>query len=200
VLGLIYVGVTTPTEAAAVGSACAIIIAATYKNLNIATLKQALLKTVRTTCMVLFVYIGASILSSTVAYLFIPQRISEAIIALNISKYVILTILCFIYILMGCFLEGVSMMVLTLPVVFPFILTLGFDPIWFGIVMVILIEVAQITPPVGLNLYVINNLTGDDITVIAKSALPFFMILLLGIVLITFYPNIALWLPSMMIR
>jgi len=199
VLGLIYLGITTPTEAAAIGSACAILMAAAYRKLTLPIIRQVMFATIRTTCMCLFIYIGASVLSSAMAYLLIPQALATFITAAHITKYTIFAFICFIYILMGCLLEGFSMMVLTLPIIFPLILELGFDPIWFGIVVVMLIEVAQITPPIGINLFVLQTITGEQIGTIVKSSIPFFLILLLAIVIITLFPNIALWLPSMMI-
>jgi len=200
VLGLIYLGITTPTEAGAIGALCAVVLTALYKNLNWHVMRQSLFATIRTTCMIMFILTGAFILSSAIAYIGIPQALADSIAALNVSKWVIFAILCFIYLGLGSLFEGASMMVLTLPIVFPLMLKLGFDPIWFGIVITILIEAAQITPPVGFNLYVIQNISGEAIGNIVRYSFPFFLILILGILILALFPEIALFLPKIMIR
>ena len=198
VLGSIYTGIATPTEAATVGCACALIITCAYRKLTWKLLWQALFISIKTTSMIMLIYTGASALSSAMAYMMIPQHLAQAIAAMNVSRYTVLCIIYFIYIVIGCLFDGVSMMVLTLPIIFPLICKLGFDPVWFGVVLTILIETAQITPPVGLNLYVLQSISGERIETIAIYSIPFFMILILGVVIVTFFPNIILFLPSVM--
>ena len=198
VLGSIYTGVATPTEAGTIGSVCAIVMAYAYRKLTWAIFWKALFATIRTTSMIMLIYTGASALSSAIAYMMIPQHLAQAIAAMDISRYAILVIICFIYMLMGCLFDGVSMMVLTLPIIFPLICKLGFDPIWFGVLLTVVIETAQITPPVGMNLYVLQTISGEEIETIVRNAIPFFLILVLGVVIVMRFPNLVLWLPSLM--
>lgn len=199
VLGLIYAGITTPTEAGAIGAACALGVVLLHRNLNWSVLKEASFATIRTTCMIMFIVTGATILSSGMAYLHVPQDLSAALEAAHLPKYLVFSILCLIYIALGCLFDGISMMVLTLPIVYPLILVMGFDPIWFGIVLTILIETAQITPPVGFNLYVLQTISGHDIGMIVRNTIPFFLLMLVGVVILVFFPEIAMVLPNMMI-
>jgi len=149
--------------------------------------------------MIMFVMTGAAILSTSVAYLRIPQELTRAIVAAGLSKYAVLAILCVIYLGLGCLFDGVAMMVMTLPIVFPLMCGLGFNGIWFGVVLTILIEAAQVTPPVGFNLYVLQTISGRDIGLIVRNTIPFFLIMLVGILLLVFFPEIPLILPKMMI-
>jgi len=142
---------------------------------------------------------GAAVLSTSVAYLRIPQELSRVVVAAGLSKYVVLAILCVVYLGLGCLFDGVAMMVLTLPIVFPMMCDLGFNPIWFGVVLTILIEAAQVTPPVGLNLYVLQSISGASIGTIVRNTIPFFLILLLAVALLIVFPDIPLILPRMMI-
>jgi TRAP-type C4-dicarboxylate transport system permease large subunit len=160
---------------------------------------EASFATIKTTCMIMFIVTGAAILSSAMAYLRVPQQLTMGLETVPLSKYFLFSIICVIYLGLGCLFDGVSLMVLTLPVVFPIIKTLGFDPIWFGIVLTILIETAQITPPVGFNLYVIQNISGHSIGRIVYGTIPFFLIMLLMVIILTLFPNIALILPNLMI-
>ena len=198
VLGLIYAGISTPTESAAIGTFCALTITLAYGNLNWAVFRKSLFEAVKVTCMVEFVYIGAMLLTTSMAYLLIPQRLVETIAAMEVSRYTILGIVFFLYILLGCLFEGVSMLALTLPIIYPLIVSLGFDPLWFGVELIILIELAQITPPIGMNLFVLHGLTKEPIVSIAKHALPFFLIMLFAIAMLVIFPIIPLWLPSTM--
>ena len=198
VLGLIYTGLTTPTEAGAIGALSAIIVTFLYGNLSWKNVLQASFATIRTTCMIMFIIVGASILSSSLAYLRIPQSMASAVAAADISRYVVIFILALSYFALGCLFDGVSLLLLTLPIVYPMILALGFNGIWFGVVVTILIETAQVTPPVGFNLYVLQNISGESIGVIVRGAIPFVLLLLLGVVLLVIFPEIALFLPSTM--
>jgi len=199
VLGLIYLGITTPTEAGAIGAVGAFTTLLFYKRLSWKVVKEASWSALRTTCMIMMIIAGAILLSSSVAYLRVPQYLCNAIVASGLSKYLILAVVCVVYIALGCLLEGISIMLLTLPIIYPLMISMGFNGIWFGIVLVILIETAQVTPPVGFNLYVLQNISGESIAMIARNAFPFFFLMLVMIVLLTFFPQIALVLPNMMI-
>jgi TRAP-type C4-dicarboxylate transport system permease large subunit len=150
--------------------------------------------------MIMLIVTGAVYLTSAVEYVGIPTMISEAVIGSLVSPLAVMILLAFFYLILGCFFDGASMLVMTLPVVFPTVTGLGFDPIWFGIFLIIMIEEAQITPPVGFNLFVIQNLSNRKIGEIVKSAIPFFLLLLIAVVIIYVWPQVATWLPSMMIR
>ena len=196
VLGIIYLGIATPTEAGAIGAFGALVIVLTHGNMSWLVLKEASFTTLKTTCMVMFIVIGASILSSCLAYLKIPQDLMKYLVAIGLSKWVIFSIFCLIYIGLGCLFDGISMMLLTLPIIYPVIVGLGYNPIWFGVVLVVLIETAQITPPVGFNLYVLKNISGESIGMIVKNSIPFFFLMLIGLIILCFLPQIALWLPD----
>lgn len=200
VLGSIYTGWATPTEAAAVGVLGALIFAALSKSINKEIFQEAVLGSVKTTCMIMLIVCGASFLSVAVGYLGIPAKLTQFIGTLGLSKYQLILILSIMYIILGCMLDGFSMIVMSLPLALPLIKAAGFDPLWFGIYLIIMIEVAQITPPVGFNLFVINGLVDEDVFKIALYALPSFLLILLVVVLITAYPQIVLALPNMMIK
>jgi len=200
VLGLIYLGITTPTEAGAIGALCAFLLTLHYRCFTWKALKDSMKETIRISCMIMLIVMGASILSTMVAYLKIPQELARFVASLGLSRYVILGIICIIYLGLGCLFDGISMMVLTLPILYPLVLEMGFDGLWFGVMVVILIEVAQITPPVGFNLYVLKNMSGWPIEKIVRSTIPFFILMLLGVIVVTIFPDIATWLPSIMIR
>ena len=155
---------------------------------------------VKTSCMIMWIVCGASFLSVAVGYLGIPSGLTAYIGTLALSKYMLIAILSVMYIILGCLLDGFSMIVMSLPIALPLIKAAGFDPLWFGIYLVVMIEVAQITPPVGFNLFVINGLVHDDLFTIAKYALPSFVIMMLFVALITFYPDLVLMMPKLMIK
>lgn len=200
VLGSIYLGWATPTEAAAVGVLGSVFFAWITKSLDGKVLADALMGSVKTSCMIMWIVCGASFLSVAVGYLGIPNSLTQYIGTLGLSKYMLIVILSIMYIILGCLLDGFSMIVMSLPIALPLIKAAGFDPIWFGIYLVVMIEVAQITPPVGFNLFVINGLTGDSLFKIAKYALPSFIIMMTFTALITIYPNLVLMLPRLMIK
>lgn len=199
VLGLIYMGITTPTEAGAVGAVCAFATVILYRNLSWRVIKEASWNALRTGCMIMMVIAGAGLLSSTLGYLLIPQWLAAVVEASGLDKYVILAILCLIYVGLGCLFDGVSMMVLTLPIIYPMVLAMGFNGIWFGVLLTVLIETAQITPPVGFNLYVLQTISGRSIGMIVRNTIPFFLCLLLGVVILIIFPDLALILPNAMI-
>jgi len=148
----------------------------------------------------MWIICGASFLSVGVGYLGIPAALTAYIGTLALSKYMLIVILSIMYIILGCLIDGFSMIVMSLPIALPLIKAAGFDPIWFGIYLVVMIEVAQITPPVGFNLFVINGLAGDSLFTIAKYALPSFIIMMLFVALISVYPDIVLMIPRLMIK
>lgn len=199
VLGSIYAGWATPTEAASIGVVGALFFAVISKSLTKASFWEAVFGTIKTNAMIMLIVISASYLSVVIGYLGLPGELTGFIGTLGLSKYELILILVIMYLLLGCLLDGFSMIVMSLPLALPLIVAAGFDPLWFGIFLIIMIEVAQITPPVGFNLFVIHGLTGDDVLKIAWYALPSFLIILLVVVLITIFPEIILWFPNLML-
>jgi len=199
VLGSIYMGWATPTEAAAVGVTGALVFAFLTRSLNWTVFKTALMGSVKTSCMIMAIVCGAAYLSVAVGYLGITRSLTQYVASLGLSPYTLILILSIMYIGLGCLVDGFSMIVMSTPIALPLIKAAGFDPLWFGIYIVLMIQLAQITPPVGFNLFVINNLTGDELWTIAKAALPFFIMLCIGTALITIFPQITLYLPGLMI-
>jgi len=198
VLGSIYTGFATPTEAAAVGVLGALVFAFMTNSMDLNIFMEAMMGSIKTSTMIMLIVCGATYFSVAIGYLGIPAQLTAMIGGLGLSKYVLIFILSIMYLFLGCLLDGFSMIVMSLPLALPLILAAGFDPLWFGIYLIIMIELAQITPPVGFNLFVINGLVEDDIFTIAKSALPAFAIILLVVVLITAFPQIVLFLPGFM--
>ena len=198
VLGSIYTGFATPTEAASVGVLGAIIFAFITRSMDFKIFSEALMGSVKTSCMIMLIVCGATYFSVAIGYLGIPGELTKFIGSLGLSRYVLIIILSVMYMFLGFLLDGFSMIVMSLPLALPLILAAGFDPLWFGIYLIIMIELAQITPPVGFNLFVINGLVDEDIFKIAKNALPAFFIILLVVVLITLFPQIVLFLPGLM--
>lgn len=196
VFGLIYGGVSTPTEASAVGAAAAIVITVINRRMTFENFMKASYATIRTTSMIILVMAFAGVLSSAIAYLRIPQELAELLAAANLSKYLVLAILCLIFLVLGFLFDGASMMVLTLPIVYPLIIKMGFDGIWFGIILTILIEIAQITPPVGFNLYVLQSISGQRISLIVRSAVPFFFVMCLALLILVIFPDLVTMLPN----
>jgi len=160
--------------------------------------RDSLLGGVKTTSMIMLIVMGAAYLSVVVGYLGITRKLTTAVTEMGLSPYMLIVILSLLYIALGCLIDGFSMIVMTTPIVLPMIQTAGFDPVWFGIYLVLMIELAQITPPVGFNLFVISGLNNDDILRIAKAALPFFLLMCLVVVIITVWPQVVLYLPGLM--
>ncbi|MGE0699918.1 MAG: TRAP transporter large permease [Hyphomicrobiaceae bacterium] len=197
VLGGIYVGLTTPTEAAAIGAAGALVLAIGYGGLSVKVFNESVMATVKTTCMVTLIIIGAQILSAALTYSGVSRAVSEWVLALGLSKWVFFCALVVLYLVLGCFVDGISMIYMTLPVLIPVIKTFGFDLVWFGIILTILIELGQITPPVGLNLFTIHAISGGrSFSDVVMGSLPYCFLMLLVVVLLCFFPEIALWLPT----
>jgi C4-dicarboxylate transporter DctM subunit len=198
VLGSIYGGYATPTEAAALGVFGAFVFAALNRQMNIKILFECLMGAVKTNAMIMLIVVGAGFLSRVMGFLGIPAAITQAILEMNLSPYMLMILLGGVYILLGCLLDGFSIVVMTLPIALPMVTAAGFDPIWFGIYLILMVEVSQITPPVGFNLFVIQGLTGEPIMKIARYALPFFFLMLLTTAILTIFPEIALYLPKLM--
>jgi tripartite ATP-independent transporter DctM subunit len=198
VLGSIYGGVATPTEAAALGVLGATVFAFLNRRMNLKIMFECLVGAVKTNAMIMLIVVGAGFLSRVMGFLGIPMAITRAITELGLSPYMLMLLLGGFYILLGCLLDGFSIVVMTLPIALPMVTAAGFDPIWFGIYLILMVEVSQITPPVGFNLFVIQGLTNEPILNIARYALPFFFLLLLTTAILTLFPEIALFLPKLM--
>jgi tripartite ATP-independent transporter DctM subunit len=191
VLGSIYGGYATPTEAATIGVIGALLLAWSSKTLNKNSFIDSLMGAVKTSCMINFIIVGAAFLSVAMGYTGIPKQLGQLVSDFELSRLSLLAILTLLYIFLGCFLEGTSMMVLTASVVLPMVQIAGIDLIWFGIFTVVVVEMAQITPPVGFNLFVLQGMTGRDILKVTKAALPFFFLMLLSIVILIIFPEIV---------
>ncbi len=198
VMGSIYGGFATPTEAAALGVMGAIALAVFFKSFSWNIFKDSLLNAVKTTVMISFIIAGAGFLSQVVGFLGIARAISEFIGGLGLSPYMLILVIGLMYIVLGMILDGISIVVMTLPIVLPIIVMAGFDPLWFGIFLVFMVEVSQITPPVGFSLFVIQSISGENIGYILKATFPFFIIMILIVMLITFFPEIVSYLPKKM--
>ncbi|GGB17696.1 TRAP transporter large permease [Allosediminivita pacifica] len=196
VLGSIYSGLATPSEAAAVGVFGAILITVVTGQFSLRLMRDSLLATIRVSAMILMLIAASSFLSAAIAYMQLPTQITEGISALQLSPYGVLLILAALYIVLGMFLDGTSMTVMTVPIAVPLIVQAGFDPLWFGIYLVIMIEMSALTPPVGLNLFVLQGLTQRTMGETVRATLPFFLLLCLGTVILAVFPEIVLWLPS----
>lgn len=195
VLGSMYGGIATPSEAAGVGVLGALIVAGLQRALSLDVLRGIAIGAVQTCAMIALIVIGASILGSAAAFLGIPGAVAEFVSGLGLSPFMLIVALIVFYLILGCFLDGFSMIVMTLPIVMPIVKLAGFDPIWFGVFLVLVVEMAQITPPVGFNLFVIQGLTEDGLGYIARVTLPYLIIMVLFTMLVTVFPDIALWLP-----
>lgn len=200
VLGSMYAGIATPTESASIGAAGALLFAIGVGGYSWKKFVDAMKGTVKTSAMIMMIVIGAAYLSVAIGYLNIPGKLTAFIAEMGVGPYGLILILTVLYLFLGCVLEGYSMVVMTLPLALPLITNAGFDPLWFGIYLVLMIEIAQLTPPVGFNLFVISSLTGLDVLTVAKYSIPSFVILIAVVALITAFPTLALYLPNMMIH
>ena len=200
VIGSIYVGIATATEAASLGVVGALILSFFQKSLNKETFKLSLLGATKTSCMIAFILAGSSFLSLAMGFTGLPRNLAIWINEMGLSPYVLIMVLTFFYIILGMFLDGISAVVLTMAIIEPMIRQAGFDMIWFGVFLVIVVEMAQITPPVGFNLFVLQGMANKDMGFIAKSAFPLFLLMILAVIVIIIFPEIALWLPQQMIQ
>ena len=198
-IGGIYIGVFTPVEASAVGAALVILLALARRRLTFAAFREAVVNTLGTSAMLYTIVIGANVLNPFLAITRIPAAIGEGLGALGLGAYGTLLVIILAYILLGMFMDGLSMLVITVPIVFPVIVALGFDPIWFGVVAVIVIEMGMITPPVGLNVFVVRSVAEDvPLTTIFRGVFPFLIAMIVALLLIIAFPGIALLLPNTM--
>jgi tripartite ATP-independent transporter DctM subunit len=199
VLGSIYGGVATPTEAAVIGVLGSLAFSAASGTLTVENFKVGLINTVKTTSMIGLILAGGAFLSIALGFTGLPNVMAQWVDHLQLGKYELLIVLTILYIVLGTALDGVSMILLTAPVVFPMIDKAGIDPLWFGIYMMIVTEMSQISPPVGFCLFVVQSLTGCDLRTVSLAALPFFIMLIIGIVILTIFPAIVTWLPMQMV-
>lgn len=198
VLGSIYTGVATATEAAAIGVIGSLILAAVQGSMDWATFKDSVMGATRLYCMIALILAGAKFLTLSMGYIGLPTDLAEWIASLGLSKFGLIVTLMVFYIILGCFLDGISIVVLTMGVLLPTVQAAGIDLLWFGMFLVIVIEMAQITPPVGFNLFVLSGMTKKELPYIAKVSLPMFILMIIAVLVIYYVPGVATWLPSHM--
>ena len=200
VIGSIYTGIATATEAASLGVVGALILSYFQKSLTLKTFKSSLLGATKTSCMIAFILAGSTFLSLAMGFTGLPRNLALWIQNMDLSPYVLIFVLMIFYIILGMFLDGISAVVLTMAIIEPMIRQAGFDMIWFGIFLVIVVEMAQITPPVGFNLFVLQGMAKKDMGFIARSAFPLFLLMVLAVILVVIFPESALWMPEQMIK
>jgi tripartite ATP-independent transporter DctM subunit len=193
-------GYATATEAAMFGVVGSLVLAAWGGSLTWKNFYDSLMGATRLSCMIMFILAGASFLTTTMGFTGIPRVLAEWVVSLNPSPYALIAVLSLVYIVLGTALDGVSLIVLTTSIVIPMIQKAGFDLVWFGIFIVIMVEIAEVTPPVGFNLFVLQTMSGKDSTYVAKASIPFFFMMVISIVLITVFPQIATWLPDVLLN
>ncbi len=198
VIGSIYAGIATATEAATIGVIGALLIAGLGGSLDRKSFVASLMGAARTSCMITFILMGAAYLTSAMSFTGLPANVAQWISSLQLPAWGLLTVLTLFFIVLGCFLDGISIVVLTTAVLLPAVQAAGIDPLWFGIYLILVVEMAQITPPVGFNLFVIQGITGKGLFTLARMALPFFLLLVLATALITIFPDIVMVLPRAM--
>ena len=198
-VGPIYMGLATPTESAGLGAIASVIVGSAFGKVRLKTLWACLHETTRVTSMLFFIIIGAMTMSTSISQLGLPRQVIEWIGNLDVHPYVIMGIIYLHYIILGCLFDGISMMLMTLPFVHPIVMLLGFNSLWFGVMICLLIEIAMVTPPVGMNLYIVQGVAGRDtnISTIFRGSVPFLLCALLVLLLITVFPEIVLWLPEL---
>jgi tripartite ATP-independent transporter DctM subunit len=201
-VGPIYAGLATPTESAGIGAVASIIIAFFFGKLELKSIWQCVKDTTKVTCMLFFIIIGAMTMSTAISQLGLPRQVIEWIGSLTVPPVVIMAAIYLLYIILGCLFDGISMMVMTLPFVFPIVLHLGYDAIWFGVMMCLLIEIGMVTPPVGMNLFMVQAVAGENTTIgqIFRGSIPFLVCSLIVLVVITFVPEVVTWLPGVITR
>ncbi len=198
VIGAIYSGIATATEAAAIGVVGSLILSASQGSLNWVSFRDSLLGATRLYCMIALILAGAAFLTLSMGYIGLPRHLAEWVGGLGLTPGMLLIALAVFYIVLGCFLDGISMIVLTMGVILPTVTAAGIDLIWFGIFIVIVVEMAQITPPVGFNLFVLQGMTRREITWIAMACLPYFFIMVVAVLLLYWFPGLVTWMPSKM--
>jgi TRAP-type C4-dicarboxylate transport system permease large subunit len=197
VFGALFSGWITATECAAWGVLGSLLIALQSRTLNWKGFVESVGATLRTSCMIIILGAAAGFLSSFMAVAGIPKAMAQAIGELGLSPYVLIVVLTLAYIVLGIFLDGISMILLTLPVVLPIVTAAGFDPLWFGIFLIICIEMAEISPPVGFNLFVLQKMTGNDVFTIGRMSLPFFALMMVCAAILTAWPGLVMLLPDL---
>ncbi len=200
VLGSIYAGIATPTESAAIGCVGAYFIAfVIYRRMNWSIFRETLISSARITCVIMFVFVGAVVFTQVLSLLRVPDIFSEHIISLGTSPLMTMLLIQIMLMVLGMFVDGASMVLITTPIFLPTMVLMGWDPIWFGVLMIVNINIAVITPPIGLNLYTLASITKDvDIETILKGTLPYVVVEFIGLLILIAFPQISLWLPSMM--
>lgn len=199
VMGSIYAGFATPTEAAAVGAVAAFILVGAQGGLNLGMLRDSMLSTVQTTAMTLLVLIAAFYLNFVLGVLGVPAQVSQFVATFDVSPWMMMIIIVVLYVILGCFLDALAMMIATIPIVFPIVSLLGYDSVWFGIFLVLMCELALITPPVGMNLYIVQSVRGrGSIETVILGVLPFLGCILVMVALISAFPGLVGWLPSLL--
>ena len=199
VLGTIYGGVATPTEAAALGCVGATLVAVAYRQFTWQAMFNAIKDTVIIMGTIGFIIFGAMAMTYSVSHLGLGPILVNALVDMQVSPYAAMFMLYGIYILLGCVMDALALLLIIVPVAFPVVIGLGFDPVWFGIVVVLGQELACITPPIGVNLWVVQGITGVSMEELTKAILPFFFILIIFLVILTFVPELALWLPNLIL-
>lgn len=200
VLGSIYAGIATATEAAAIGVVGALAISAAQGSMNWRTFRDSLMGGTRLYCMIALILAGAAFLTLSMGYIGLPRHLAEWIAGLGLTQFQLIIALTAFYVILGCFLDGISMVVLTMGVIMPTVQKAGIDPLWFGIFIVIVVEMAQVTPPVGFNLFVLQGMTRREIGTIARATFPFFLLMVGMVILLYVFPQIATFLPQQMRR
>jgi tripartite ATP-independent transporter DctM subunit len=198
VLGSIYTGLATPSESAAVGVLGAIVMAQLTGGISVREVLESGMRAVIVTAMIGSALAAATLLSTAIGFLHLPQAVTTAIAALDLSPFVLIAMLTVLYVLLGCVLDGIAMVLMTVPVILPLVVANGFDPIWFGVYLVLVVEMGLVTPPVGFNLFVLRAITGLPLERIALATLPFFGLMLLAAALFTLFPEVVLWLPNLL--
>lgn len=194
----IYTGIATATEAGAVGVGLALLLAAAQGRLTRASLAESVLGATKVNCMIFFILAGAAVLNISMGFNGFPRALAEAVGALNLTREMLILLLLALFLILGCFLDGLSIVVLSTSILLPMVKAAGVDPLWFGIFLVVVIEISMVTPPIGFNLFVLNGVTGVSIGRIARAAMPFFLVMLLFAGLITVFPKIVTFLPTLM--
>lgn len=200
VLGSIYAGIATPVEAAMVGVLGALVLALATGSMSRKVFVDSLMGATRTTCMITFIFVGAAFLTIAMGFTGVPRSLAEWIGEMNLGRYELIAALTVFFIILGCFLDGISVVLLTTSIILPMVQAAGIDLMWFGIYLVLVVEMSQVTPPVGFNLFVLQGLTGRNILEIARAAIPFFFLLQVAVVLLVIFPEIATFLPQQMTR
>ena len=199
VLGTIYLGLATPTEAAGLGVACSILLGFLWGDLTLRKLWSTFVDSVQVFVAISVIILGALILAQAISLIGLPYEVMSWIQSLSLGPIQVLVAVFIFYLVLGCFFDGISLMLMTIPIVYPVMTGAGFDPVWLGVVITILIEIGMLTPPVGMNLFVLTGITNNEVSLVdaARAAIPYWLLLLFGVALLTIFPQLALFLPNM---